>query len=147
MRAATHALTCSRGRGMLGRMIMSLRRRVLSIMCGGMLLLRRGLLLLVVLLLLLLLLQFEVSAVRAALLLLLLEDFIVEPLTIVLDCQFCVVVNGDTDYTVTVKLVLWVVELHHIWVPKSLLRRGPLVWIELHAYPKQVQCLDRKSVV
>mmetsp|Transcript_35640 Transcript_35640/g.57417 ORF Transcript_35640/g.57417 Transcript_35640/m.57417 type:complete len:443 (+) Transcript_35640:359-1687(+) len=90
----------------------------------------------------LLLLHLKIPAVRAALLLLLLEHLIVQALTVVLHGELCVVIDGDADGAVAVKLILWIVELHDVRVAKRLLGRNALCRVELEAETNQVQGLD-----
>ena len=70
-----------------------------------------------------------------------LVDIRVELVSVLLDGEFLIIVDGNEDLLGAYGLLLWIVELGHVWVLQGLLGRQALVWVKLEQILEKVERL------
>ena len=78
-------------------------------------------------------------------LLLALVDIRIELVSIFLDGEFLIIVDGNEDLLGAYGLLLWIVELGHVWMLQGLLGRQALVRVKLKQILEKVESLFRCS--
>jgi hypothetical protein len=77
-----------------------------------------------------------------ALLLPLAKDLVIQAITVILNGKLYIVINRDFDDMIALRLIIWIVELGHIWVTQSLFCRDAFLRVEEEAAFDEVQgCL------
>ena len=78
-------------------------------------------------------------------LLLALVDIRIELVTVLLDGELLIIIDGNKDFLGAYWLFLWVVELGHIWMLQGLFCCQALIWVELKQTLEQIKCLLGRS--
>jgi len=77
-----------------------------------------------------------------ALLLALPKHLIIQTIAVILNSQLHVIVDRDSDDLIALWLVVWIVELCHVWVTQGLFCRDTFLRVEHEAALNEVQsCL------